>query len=263
MTTKFDETSCTALIEASHGDWFSDSDVDAITDQLEAALGLIAQLRAKRVDTMDLVKRAFGPPGERHAGQRWCGGVRIDQPLPLERRLCFSCERERGSYMSPAPTPVETNDDRYLAWSAYLRGWSLTYPCRLELRAEKQELGNDGAAIHNQAMEYLGKPGDASASGYYLRIGFHYPDERDSRDGVSPVPVGSGLGLWPPSLYPDENTPRWLRANLKYHLEHELDEHLRLDGERLFDPHHESIYQCDACIAKERLLDIIRDPKEG
>ncbi len=179
------------------------------------------------------------------------GGVRVDVAVPTQFQLCDLCERGHGDHSSVAPTPVETDDVRFDAWSAYLARWSLRYPCRLELRCEKQVIGSHEALETSEAV--AAKDGARSApypsGAYYLRIGFRYPDERDSRDGVSPAPEG-GPGLWPPSLLPDENTPRWLRANLIYHLLHELDEHLTLDGERVFDPHVRAVHWCEGCIAR-------------
>jgi hypothetical protein len=148
---------------------------------------------------------------------------RIDVPVPSEFQLCTRCERPGGDYRSTVPTPVEADDTRHDAWSAYLRRWKLIYPCRLELKCQRQQV----------------------EGGYYLRIAFAYPDERDSRDGVSPLP--EAVGLWPPSLLPDDETPRWLRWNLVYHLLHELDENLTLDGQRVFDPHVDAIYYCEKC----------------
>ena len=167
--------------------------------------------------------------GTRQAAPIFSGGERIDVDVATPFQLCDHCERGAGDYRSVAPTPIETDDARFDAWSSYLARWSLRYPCRLELRAERQWL-------------------DADETRFYLRIGFHYPDEHDSRDEVSPAPHG-GSGLFPPSMLPDENTPRWLRANLLYHLAHELDEHLKLDGNRVFDPHVKALYFCEACTA--------------
>lgn len=259
MTAKLDPELCERLITEADGLWFSDDSIDKMRDQLRAALAKIAsvsvkhcddvgdlsadlymvkaeleQLKEWRADAIGFINRALRigiPTVKRNAGSIWRGGERIDRPLPPESQLCTECERARGDHRSTSPTPIETDDVRFLAWSTYLARWSLTYPCHLALRAEKQELG-DGT--------------------YYLRIGFHYPDERDSRNG-GPAP-DSGVGLWPPSLYPDEDTPRWIRANILYHLNHELDEHLRLDGKLVFDPHHDSAYMCDSCDAKESLV---------
>lgn len=182
-----------------------------------------------------LVGHQYPHQMNRHPSEIIMAGIHIEQPKLQEFRFCDSCERMSGSYHSVTPTPIERDDKRFDAWNAYLPGWSMAYPWRLEMRPVKQELGD----------------------GYYLRIEFRYPDERDSRDGVSPV--AAGLGLWPPSWLPDEHTPRWIRANLQYHIGHELDEHLTFNGERPFDPHHQSHHQCDACIARERLIDMTRD----
>jgi hypothetical protein len=155
-----------------------------------------------------------------------CGGKRIDVSIAPAFQLCAKCERAYGDYRGLSPTPIETDDARFDAWSAYLERWSLRYPCRLVLRCEREQ----------------------TAGGYYLRIAFLYPDERDSNDSISPPPPTTGI--WPPSLYPDDDTPRWLRQNVIYHLVHELDEHLLLDGVRVFDPHADAIYYCKECEAK-------------
>lgn len=145
-------------------------------------------------------------------------------------QLCERHERSIGDYRSVCPTSVEEDDDRFAVWSEYLSRWSLTYPVRLELSAEREWI-SDGRR------------------GYYLRIGFHYPDERDSADRSKPAPRPV-RGLLPPSLYPDGDTPRWLRSNLLYHLTHELDEHLRLDGVTVFDPHAQVRHVCDDCLRR-------------
>lgn len=152
------------------------------------------------------------------------GGRRVNIAVPSPFQLCVYCERPMGDSTTVSPTPIETDDARFDAWSQFLQGWALSYPCRLALYCTK----------------------DPTEGGYYLRVAFAYPDERDSRDGVTPL--SPTMGLWPPSLLPDEETPRWLRANLIYHLVHELDEHLRLDGVVVFDPHINAHYVCQECV---------------
>lgn len=195
---------------------------------------------AIREDRLNEIERMleWRPNKTRVPSEIYCGGQRVDQPVSPEFRVCDTCEKPRGDYHSPAPTPIETDDVRLHAWAEYLARWTLTYPCRLVMSVQRQWLGADG---------------DIRA-GYHLRIAFHYPDERDSRDGVSPVPGADGrLGLWPPSRLPGEDTPRWIRANVQYHLGHELDEHLLLDGNQAFNPHHDSVHQCEDCSALENL----------
>lgn len=160
-------------------------------------------------------------------------GRRVDIPVEHAYQLCERCERAQGDHRSVAPTPIETDDTRYAAWTAFLAQWALTYPCRLAFRCEKES--TDG--------------------GYYLRIAFDYPDERDARDGVTVMPAV--CGLWPPSLWPDADTPRWIRSNLLYHLQHELDEHLRFGGVAVFDPHANAAYYCT-----ERTHGVRRNEKE-
>jgi len=160
----------------------------------------------------------------RTAGTIWRGSERIDVSVPVEFQLC-DCERSPGDLRSVVPTPVEVDDHRHDAWSEYLSRWSCSYPCRVVARCEKQILGPEG---------------------YYLRIRLDYPDERDSRDPLVAMPPG-GLGLWPPSDLPDENTPRWLRSNVLYHLCHELDEHLKFDGIVVFNPHVSAVHVCGKC----------------
>ena len=163
------------------------------------------------------------------------GGVRIDQPKPEEFQVCDECEKLKGDHHGVCPTQIETSVERRDVWAAYLARWSLRYPCSLRLEAVLQPV--DGGA--------------------YLRIDTSYPDETDVRDDSKRPPPTSGL--WPNSMYPDENTPRWLRANILYHLGHELDERLLFDGERVFDPHHVSVYVCENCIARDRLHDAVKE----
>ena len=192
------------------------------------------------------------------------GGVRVDKPVEPAFQVCGTCERPQGDYRSVAPTPIETDDIRHDAWEAYLAGWILHYPCRLVMRCQRQYLGlaEIREMVQAKALKENREPDHsdlrtASSTGklYYLRIQFLYPDEKDARNGFSSVPgTFDRLGLWPPSHLPDDDTPRWIRANAMYHLSHELDEHLIYKHGVPFDPHHDSAYTCEACIDRDKLL---------
>lgn len=190
------------------------------------------------------IESLLAKPGDktRYASQIIGSSGRVDKPLEPQFQVCDRCEKISGDNRSTVPTPIETDDKRANAWRDYLARWTVDYPCKARFWVTKHFLDAR----------------DSPDRRYYLRINFDYPDEKDSSDGVSPVPGAEDrLGLWPPSLYPDENTPRWLRANLLYHLGHELDEWLRFDGERVFDPHHMSYYHCDDCVNREKLLEAV------
>lgn len=152
------------------------------------------------------------------------GGSRIDQPVPPEFQLCARCERQQGDYRSVAPTPIAT-EEQLAAWTTYLARWTLEYPVKLRL-----------VPVFCQHPD----------GGPMLRIIFDYYEEKNARNPAEAAP--RAIGIFPPSLLPDENTPRWIRANILYHLNHELDEWLKLDGQHVFDPHHQSHYECDNCI---------------
>lgn len=155
------------------------------------------------------------------------GGIRIDQPKPPEFQICNRCEMAQGDHRAVSPTPIATEEE-FAAWKAYLARWTLDYPVKARFEPAMYP--------HPDGI------------GWFIRINFLYPEERDARD-PSKIPAPS-MGLLSPSRLPDRDTPRWLRANLLYHLNHELDEWLRFDDQVPFDPHHQSVYQCEDCIAK-------------
>ena len=154
------------------------------------------------------------------SGEIHYGGERVDKPRPPEFQVCEHCETNRSDYRSPSPTPQATNE-QFDAWNEYMARWRLDYPVKVRFAV---------------AIDWLG----------HLRISFLYIDEPDSRDPSKMLPI-SMKGFLAPSLLPDENTPRWIRQNLRYHLDHELDENLKLDDAHPFDPHHVSAYWCEDC----------------
>lgn len=157
----------------------------------------------------------------RYPSEIFSAGIRIDKPILPEFQVCDRCEKINGDYRSPAPTPIATQEDQRI-WQEYLSRWKLRYPVKLTLSAE---------------LDWQS----------HLRIVFRYEDEPDSREDTNQQIQTTG-GLLVPSPRPDENTPRWIRTNIQYHLGHELDEHLRFDGDRVFDPHVDATYICESCV---------------
>lgn len=152
------------------------------------------------------------------------GRVRLDVPVPKEYQLCHDCERLKGDYRGITPTPKATQEELD-AWIAYAARWTLTYPVKLEL------------------SPYVDGNG-------HLRIDFIYPEEKDARNPAELLDRSKSAGLLAPSHFPDGETPRWIRANVLYHLSHELDEWLKFDGQTVFDPHAEAHHLCEPCIKK-------------
>lgn len=165
---------------------------------------------------------------KRYPSEIWEGGIRIDRPLPPAFQLCERCERQGNAHAGPqmVPTPTDTTAAELRAWQDYLARWRIDFPvvARFEAYIDDRE-------------------------GQILRIRVRYHGEPDARDPSKTIDH-PGTGYLAPSRLPDDETPRWLRQQLRYHLDHELDEHLRCGDVRPFNPHHDSGYICESCLAK-------------
>lgn len=111
-----------------------------------------------------------------------------------------------------ARTEPDTEDDR-AAWDEYLRRWELSGPLPLvKLYASL-----------------------CPVSGHLFIVAEFLTNDRDDlRERII-----SGT-KYAPTRRPDDGTARWLRAFLLGFYAHELDEFLKLDGERLLE-HHKTI----------------------
>lgn len=160
---------------------------------------------------------------KRHPSKIFRSGDRVDVPISEEFQVCDLCERQQGDHRAPAPTPIATVE-QCAAWCDYLKRWSLRYPCKISMSAKLDQIS-------------------------HLRIVITFHDEPDASDSENRIVIVSLTtgDLLAPSVLPDIDTPRWIRANIMYHLNHELDEHLKFDDKRPFDPHVTAIYYCDDC----------------
>ncbi len=151
-------------------------------------------------------------------------------PIASEHRLCDVCERgDHGHQATPQPTPFAEPGDLE-AWQDFVSRWSIDYPVRARFSA------------------YLDKTFDGNP---IVRISMDTIEVPDSRDPMEMMNSNS-QGLLVPSRRPDEESPRWIRALMLYHLTHELDEFLAFEGRRVFDPHGAPVH-CASCTSSLEL----------
>lgn len=98
------------------------------------------------------------------------------------------------------------------AWEEFLARWSVELPIKIAVMA----LAN-GPVVYmrmSSAQPDARCPNPRHANTTYLTVD---------------IPV--------PTAQPDESSARWVRALLRWLVLHELDEFIKVDGERVFDPH--------------------------
>lgn len=115
-----------------------------------------------------------------------------------------------GIFLSP-PVKAQDAPADYAAWGMYLAKWRIDRPMRITLEAIP-----NGPAV-------------------FIRIGSWQPQARPTR--MDDPDVHLQIDVLVPSPTPDKNSDRWVRALLRWLVCHELDEWIKVDGERKFDPH--------------------------
>jgi predicted house-cleaning noncanonical NTP pyrophosphatase (MazG superfamily) len=98
-----------------------------------------------------------------------------------------------------------------VAWDSWLTAWHVTRPLRFKLSAH-----SNGARV-------------------FIRIESEQPDAALPEAARRPIQLRVDVAV--PSAAPDETSPRWLRALLRWFVLHELDHWIYVNGECIFDPH--------------------------